>query len=383
MKTVWARWTEKPFAWPLTLMGVVLAASAAGFVYYESNTQQEPVGLFEGLWWAMVTLFTVGYGDFVPRTTPGRLLGMGVMVSGIGLVSTITGSLASAMVERRLQKRRGLLPVSTEGHLLIMGWNGHGGLLLARLRRMPEFSRSPVVLAADMDPARYEELAETLGLGSELSFVRGNTAHKSVLERANPTKAKLAYILPRDDIPPEEADNLSVLTALTFRALAPRVTLYSEALRDGSREHLLRAGVTKAIEREELAGNAMAFLALHPVMHDVLLTLLSEGGRGAFRYRPLTDSEKTLGWPEVIRASLAHSGQLPLAVCRLPHELKLADLLDASQALDAYIMELFQSAGRDTALGQQGPKVVLNPGPGTDLSGFDGIIYLDRTVGSA
>lgn len=201
-----------------------------------------------------------------------------------------------------------------------------------------------------------------------------------MLERANPTKAKLAYILPSDDIPADEADNTSVLTALTFRALAPQVTLYAEALRDGSREHLLRAGVTKTVGREELTGNAMAFMAVHPVMHDVLLTLLSEGGQGAFRYRPLSDTEKTIGWPELVRVNLSQFGHLPLAVCRLPHELKLADLLDASQALDAYIMELFQAAGRDTALGQQGPKVVLNPGPEADLTGFDGIIYLDRSA---
>jgi voltage-gated potassium channel len=42
-------------------------------------------------------------------------------------------------------------------------------------------------------------------------------------------------------------------------------------------------------------------------------------------------------------------------------------------------MELFQAAGKDATLGSQGPKVVFNPGPGVDLAGFDGIIYLGRT----
>ncbi|WP_243361969.1 potassium channel family protein [Fundidesulfovibrio terrae] len=378
MRTLWTKWTEKPFAWPLTLMGVILAASAVGFVSCESGTQQEPVGLFEGLWWAMVTLFTVGYGDFVPRTTAGRLLGMGVMVSGIGLVSTITGSFASTMVERRAQKRRGLLPVSAEGHILIMGWNGHGALLLERLRRMPEFARSPVVLAADMEPARFEELSETLGLGSDLSFVRGDTTQKAVLERTNPAKAKLAYILPREDVPPEESDNESVLTALTLRSLAPRVTLYAEAMRDVSREHLTRAGVTKALAREELTGRAMAFLAAHPVMHEVLGALLAGGAAGSLRYRALTPEEKSRRWPEIVKANLEQSGQLPLAACRLPRELKLSDVLDASQALDSYIMELFQAAGKDAPLGSRGPKVVLNPGPDADLSAFDGLISLER-----
>jgi len=378
MTRTWTKWTDKPFALPLALMGVILVGAAVGFKYFESHTQQEPVGLFEGLWWAMVTLFTVGYGDFVPKTVPGRVLGMVVMVSGIGLVSAITGSLASAMVERKLKKRRGQLPVSAKGHVLIMGWNGHGAILVARLRRMPEYAKAPVVLAAELEPSFFEEISETLGMGSELSFVRGDAAQKAVLERANPDDARLAYILPREDVPPEEADNLSVLTALTLRSLAPRVTLYAESLRDQSREHLLRAGVTKVMDREELTGNVMAFMAAHPVMHDVLRALLVGTGNGAARFRTLTQAEKKLGWRELVRDSLTRTGQLPLAACRLPRELNLADLLDASQALDGFIMELFQAAGRDTALGSQAPKVVLNPAEGLDLSAFDGIIYLDQ-----
>jgi voltage-gated potassium channel len=378
MTRTWTKWTDKPFALPLALMGVILVGAAVGFKYFESHTQQEPVGLFEGLWWAMVTLFTVGYGDFVPKTVPGRVLGMVVMASGIGLVSAITGALASAMMERKLKKRRGLLPVSAYEHVLLMGWNGHGAILVERLRRMPEYAKAPVVLAADLEPSVYEEISETLGLGSELSFVRGDISHKSVLERANPERARLAYILAREDVPPEEADNLSVLTALTLRALAPRVLLYAESLRDQSREHLLRAGVTKVMNREELAGNVLAFMAGHPVMHDVLRALLAGAENGAMRFRPLGEAEKKLGWRELVRQNLERTGQLTLAACRLPRELNLGDLLDASQALDGFIMELFQSAGRDTTLASQGPRVVLNPAEGQDLSGFDGVIYLDR-----
>ena len=370
-------------------MGVILAASAVGFAHLEGQTQAEPVGFFEGLWWAVVTLFTVGYGDFAPKTVPGRLLGMGVMASGIGIVSAVTGSVASAMVERRNKKRRGLLPVSAKGHVLILGWNAHGALLVELLRRMPELARAPFVLTADMDPARFEEISAALDLGADLQFVRGDTSRRSVLERAKPDQARLIYILPSEDVTPEEADNHSVLTALTVRDLSPHVTVYAEALRDQSHDHLMRAGVTKALGRDELAGKAMAFLAAHPVMHDVLQALLSASATGAglvgapgtgggLRYRSLAQAEKSTGWAEVVRNSLQTTGQLPLGVCLLPRELKLEDVLDASKALDSYIMELFQAAGRSSSLGQQGPRVVLNPGPDVDLAGFDGVIFLDN-----
>lgn len=389
MGSIRKKWTESPLALPLLLMAVVLAVSAVGFSWYESATQAEPVGLFEGLWWACVTLFTVGYGDFAPKTVPGRVLGMAVMASGIGLVSTVTGSLASAMVERRFKKRRGLLSVKTEGHILILGWNAHGAHLLERLSGLPELSGRPVVLAADMEPSRFEELAETLPPSLNVHFVRGAATVRQVVARANPAKACLAYILPAENLAAEEADNTSVLTALTVRSLAPELLLYAEALREASREHLLRAGVTKVLSREELTGRTLAFMAVHPVMHDVLLALLAGGdaprsggapgrARQGLAYRALTEAEKKQGWAHLVRSSLEGAGPLPVAVCRLPRKLKLSDVLDASQALDSYIMELLQSSGHGADLGRQGPHVALNPGSDADLSGYDGVILLGR-----
>lgn len=49
----------------------------------------------DGLWWGIVTLTTVGYGDLVPETVVGRLTGAVLMISGIGIVGVLAGSLAS------------------------------------------------------------------------------------------------------------------------------------------------------------------------------------------------------------------------------------------------------------------------------------------------
>jgi len=53
----------------------------------------------DALWWALVTITTVGYGDLYPVTVTGRLIAAGVMLGGIGLIGVVTATLASWIVE--------------------------------------------------------------------------------------------------------------------------------------------------------------------------------------------------------------------------------------------------------------------------------------------
>jgi hypothetical protein len=53
------------------------------------------------LWWAVMTVTTVGYGDIVPTTTPGRVVASGLMITGFASLSLLTGFVASLLVHRR------------------------------------------------------------------------------------------------------------------------------------------------------------------------------------------------------------------------------------------------------------------------------------------
>jgi voltage-gated potassium channel len=68
----------------------------------DANIQSYP----EALWWAVVTITTVGYGDHFPITITGQLVALSLMIGGIGLIGFVTGSLASWIVERTTTTER-------------------------------------------------------------------------------------------------------------------------------------------------------------------------------------------------------------------------------------------------------------------------------------
>lgn len=54
----------------------------------------------DAIWWAFVTVTTVGYGDYFPVTPVGRIVAIGLMIGGIALIGVVTATLASWIVER-------------------------------------------------------------------------------------------------------------------------------------------------------------------------------------------------------------------------------------------------------------------------------------------
>jgi voltage-gated potassium channel len=87
---------------------ITLGVSIAAGILMRSVDHHEFPTIGSGLWWAVQTVTTVGYGDKVPHSTDGRLVATVVMVTGLGFLSVVTASISALFVEsaRRRRSRR-------------------------------------------------------------------------------------------------------------------------------------------------------------------------------------------------------------------------------------------------------------------------------------
>ncbi|MDP5081698.1 MAG: ion transporter [Winogradskyella sp.] len=88
---------------------VLIYFAAVGIYYFENEAQPEHFSsIFESLWWSIVTLTTVGYGDVYPITVGGRIFTFFILLIGLGIVAIPTGIISSSLTkatERNLKDK--------------------------------------------------------------------------------------------------------------------------------------------------------------------------------------------------------------------------------------------------------------------------------------
>ncbi|HLP15514.1 MAG TPA: potassium channel family protein, partial [Bacteroidota bacterium] len=120
----------------LAIIGAIhLAAFLVLIVEAHSNGDQFR-NFGDAIWWAVVTIATVGYGDIVPKTFAGRVIGGVTIFSGLVLISLFTATISSVFIARKIKESQGLQDITGTGHLLICGWNSHIEELLSLFDRL-------------------------------------------------------------------------------------------------------------------------------------------------------------------------------------------------------------------------------------------------------
>ncbi|MCX5856991.1 MAG: potassium channel family protein, partial [Deltaproteobacteria bacterium] len=138
---------------------VLIFFSSASVYYFEDNVPDSNIrSLWDGVWWSVVTMGTVGYGDKYPVSPGGRIVGLMLIFSGIGLMSLFTATIASMFVEQRIKEGRGLETIKEKDHVVICGWNHYTENVLLGLTQYGSLEDAPIVFINELSVDEIDAL---------------------------------------------------------------------------------------------------------------------------------------------------------------------------------------------------------------------------------
>jgi voltage-gated potassium channel len=247
------------------LMGVIVVlvvAGAGGLTYFEDNRPFP-----DALWWSIVTLTTVGFGDIYPFTLGGRLIAVVLMFFGIGVLGMFTATIAGVFIEKRLRKERGMGSYNDlNGHIILCGWNDRTKEILKDLRADARAAEAPIALVADIDAKPVDD--------ERLYFVRGDLTEEHLI-RAGIATASTVVLVGDRSLDYVARDAKAVLSLLTVESLNPGVYSIVELASESNVQHCNRAGANEIIVGAEFSSRVISTATLDHGISTVLRELLS------------------------------------------------------------------------------------------------------------
>jgi voltage-gated potassium channel len=208
-----------------------------------------------GLYWAITTATTVGYGDVTPHNPVGRLVASLVMLTTIPMLAAafalVTGAAAAAGV-RRILAMHTQFPTGT--YRLVVGMSPTVPAILDELTR----SGIPVVLAADIDPG---------GVREGVHVVRGDPTEEATIRRARPAGAEQALIT-------GGSDGDVLVSAVLLRKEAPSLAVTALVSSPSVREALHDLGVRQTVSASEVLSRTLAASIETPHAGDMISQLI-------------------------------------------------------------------------------------------------------------
>ncbi|AEF96687.1 potassium channel family protein [Methanotorris igneus] len=244
----------------MVTIGALILFASIGFMFLEGWD------FFTALYVSIVTISTVGYGDYTPTTHWGKALVMVYIVTGVGAVAYTFGSIAEFFMEGHFKKVARMRKMEKnlkklKGHFIICGYGKLGKVVAEKFKN----AKVPFVVI-DSDEKMLEEEAEK---DPDLIYVVGDATSDDVLIKAGIERARGLISVVNTN-----AEN--VFITLSAKRLNPNIYVVAKAEDGSAVDKLLKAGADRVVSPNVIGGSRIAEIALKPEVLDFVSTIMDD-----------------------------------------------------------------------------------------------------------
>jgi voltage-gated potassium channel len=345
----------------IVLLVVFIGATIA--VYFVERGSGGSINtLGEAFWWLIVTVATVGYGDFTPVTTTGRIIASVLIVIGVSLIPFVAAQGASYLVTRRLREEKGLEKISNREHTVICGWNEHVETILEGIIARQEHPE--IILVNSLTPEKMNEILLRYK-SIKPRFVHGDFTSEAILDLANVKQAATVIILSdtaQGDI--SSADERAVLGTLAVKTMNPRARVCVEVTEPKAAPHVRRAGASEVIVHGEYDPFLITSAAMAEGVVLAVRRLLSYGDKSCLQQKVIPAEFIGKRFGELAAHFRDRQNVILVGLFSMGKALHAEDVLSGDYSLiDDFIKRKFKEAGKGYLGAQlEIPQANLNPG---------------------
>nr|WP_321450373.1 potassium channel family protein [uncultured Carboxylicivirga sp.] len=218
--------------------------------------------LTDALWYAIVTLTTVGYGDFYPVTALGKIIGLFVILGSLGVIGYFIGEISSRISTYMEKKKNGFFGTEFENHYMIIGWSGFGKKVADQI--FPTGHNIAFITNSKGDL----ELIKDLYQHNQCFAMFADYNNMDAYRKANIEKTKAVFINFVDDTE-------TLVFVLNLKREFPDINIIVNCSNPDLKETLINTGIKHVVSRSEVASRLVASYLFEPHVAEYTEDLIS------------------------------------------------------------------------------------------------------------